>query len=681
MTELWSEMAGDPAYRHVLLNHFPITGLAIAACVLAWGVLENRWSSIALGLGLCLLMSASAIAVLQTGEAAYPFLFDRLDGHGQGFLDAHADLAATWGRLLPANALLAAAAIALGLRRIDWRRRVGLGVLLSSGIALAGAVVVAESGGRIRHAEFRTSPSAGEGGSIAGGPLAMRRLTEAQYRGAIADVFGAELEIAGRFEPEGRRDGLIAVSSAFATITPSGFEQYEGMAREIARQVVSPPLRDRAIPCQPSDPAAPDDACSEATLRRMGPRLLRRPLDDAEIAKRVAAARAAAVQLGDFDAGIELLVASLLVAPDFLFRIEAVKDGASADGGLSLTDATLASRLSYLLWNAGPDEALLARVSTKELSDPDVYSEEVDRLLASPRFEAGLRAFFDDFFRFDAFDELSKDPIRYPMFSARVAADAREQTLRTVVDHLLARDGDYRALFTTRRTFMTRVLGPVYALPVRTESGWEAFELPATGPRAGLLAHASFNMLNAHPGRSSPTLRGLHLREALLCQDLPPAPANVDFGLFNADDDPKYRTARERLEVHSSNTSCRSCHARTDPIGLGLEQFDGLGRFRSAENGAPIDPRGELDGRAFADAVSLGAAVAESPLLSKCLVESVYRYAVGRRATSGERSMLRGLERAFEDEGHRIAPLMRAIALSPGFRTATTANGEGERES
>ncbi|MBK7948092.1 MAG: DUF1592 domain-containing protein [Deltaproteobacteria bacterium] len=530
-------------------------------------------------------------------------------------------------------------------------------------------------------APLLTGCGAGDAPGVAGGPVAMRRLTESQYRAAIADVFGPEIEIAGRFEPDGRRDGLIAVSSAFVTVTPSGFEQYEGMAREVARQAVSEPLRDRWISCQPSDPAAKDDGCSEALLRRIGPRLLRRPLEAADIAPRVAAAGRAATELSDFHAGVELIVSSLLVAPDFLFRIEALEDDAPPGEPLRLTGASLASRLSYLIWNAGPDDALLARVAADELSDPEALAQEVDRMLASPRFEAGVRALFDDLFQFDAFDELGKDPIRYPMYSAKVAADAREQTLRTVVDHLVEQDGDYRALFTTRRTFMTRTLGPVYALPVRTETGWEAVELPASGPRAGLLGHASFNMLNAHPGRSSPTLRGLFLRESLLCQSVPPAPADVDFGLFNADDDPKLRTARDRLEVHATHATCRNCHKLTDPIGLGLEQFDGLGRARTAENGAPIDPSGDLDGRVFEDAASLGEALAESPLVPACLVENAYRYAVGRVATLDERPLLRHLERRFEAEGHRIAPLMRAIALSPAFQTATPASGEGQERS
>jgi len=534
-----------------------------------------------------------------------------------------------------------------------------------SRVILRATIVLLATGFLVQGCDNGAAPS------VVGGPVAMRRLSETQYRRVLGDVFGPEIQIAGRFEPDGRRDGLVAVASAFVTVTPSGFEQYEGMAREVARQVVTEPNRSRLISCAPPDPKVADAACSEAVLRQLGPRILRRPLEESEIGPRIIAAGEAADLVEDFYAGIELIVTSLLVAPDFLFRIESVAKGAGADGKSSLSDATLASRLSFLLWNTGPDDDLLAALAEGRLSDPESYAREVDRMLASPRFEEGIRAFFEDLFHFGEFADLGKDPIRYPMYSAKVAADAREQTLRVVIDHLVARQGDYRELFTTRRTFMTRTLGPVYALPVRAESGWEAMELAPGDPRAGILTHASFNMLNAHPGRSSPTLRGMFMREGLLCQSVPPAPADVDFGLFNADDDPRYKTARDRLEVHASGASCRNCHVLTDPIGLGLENFDGIGRYRPSEGGAAIDASGDLDGERFGDAVELGRALRENPLVGECLVETAYRYAVGRVPGLEERPLVRHLVRRFEQEGYRIAALMREIALSEGFQTAS----------
>jgi hypothetical protein len=224
---------------------------------------------------------------------------------------------------------------------------------------------------------------------------------------------------------------------------------------------------------------------------------------------------------------------------------------------------------------------------------------------------------------------------------------------------------------------MKRSLGPVYGLPVRVAEGWEDITLPSNNPRAGLLSHASFNMLYAHPGRSSATLRGVFMRESLLCQIIPEAPADVDFTQFSQDDSAEYKTARDRLEVHATESSCRKCHKLTDPIGLGLEVYDGIGRYRTAENGAPIDTSGDLDGATFNNPAELGAAFAASPLIGACLVQNLYRYAVGRKQTLQERSLLRYLEDNFVTTGHQVPALMREIATSEAFRTAThTETGE-----
>lgn len=157
MTELWNLLLENPAYRHLLLNHLPITGLAVAAGVLAWALFEDRWTAIVLGLVLVAACSLSGVLVLQSGDAAYPFLYDQLDGHGQAWLDHHAFLAERWGRCLPLNGGLALVAIAIGFRRLVWRRRLGFALLATTCASLVAAAVIAEAGGQIRHAEFRTS--------------------------------------------------------------------------------------------------------------------------------------------------------------------------------------------------------------------------------------------------------------------------------------------------------------------------------------------------------------------------------------------------------------------------------------------------------------------------------------------------------------------------------------------
>jgi hypothetical protein len=178
-------------------------------------------------------------------------------------------------------------------------------------------------------------------------------------------------------------------------------------------------------------------------------------------------------------------------------------------------------------------------------------------------------------------------------------------------------------------------------------------------------------MLFAHPGRSSPTLRGVFLREALLCQPIPEAPADVDFTQFVQDVAAVHNTARERLAVHATQASCKGCHILTDPIGLGLENFDGIGKFRTAENDARIDTSGEFDGRAFTGPAELGQAFAENPQVPASLVQNLYRYAVGREQTSGERAYLRYLEEVFAQRAYQMPALMREIATSEAFRTAT----------
>jgi len=248
--------------------------------------------------------------------------------------------------------------------------------------------------------------------------------------------------------------------------------------------------------------------------------------------------------------------------------------------------------------------------------------------------------------------------------------DAREQTLRTIVDHLLVRRGDYRDLFTTRHTFLSPALAVLYGVPV--SSGWTPYDVPADSPRVGLLTQVSFLALHAHPGRSSPTLRGKALRELLLCQRVPHPPPNVDFSKVE-NPDPSLHTMRERLTAHRSNPVCAGCHRIVDPIGLGLENFDGVGEFRNTEGGESIDASGTLDGRNFKDAVGLGQALHDDPALTSCLVSRMYSYGVGGAPANGEQTqaLLKYFDARFADDGYRVPDLMRTIALSEAFSEVT----------
>ena len=281
-----------------------------------------------------------------------------------------------------------------------------------------------------------------------------------------------------------------------------------------------------------------------------------------------------------------------------------------------------------------------------------------------------MRSLFADMLRFDTFGELSKDVELYPVFTSTVAQAMQEQTLQTLIQHLLVENADYRDVFTRESMPMERQLGMVYTVPVTSPQGWDAYRFSEASARGGLLSQASLLSLHAHAGSSSPTLRGLFVRETFLCQTVPPPPADVDFTLeegFAVE-----ATARERLTRHRSEPVCAGCHHLMDPIGLTLEQFDGVGMYRTRENGHVIDVSGELDGRKFAGAKGLGQALSEHRRVPECLVDTVYRYAGGPQDASVQRTLLESLTAHFAASGYRLRDLLQQIATSEDFYAVST---------
>jgi hypothetical protein len=504
----------------------------------------------------------------------------------------------------------------------------------------------------------------------------VRRLTPDQYRRSIEDIFGAGIQFDGRFEPDLRVNGLLAVGAGQVSVTASGFEQYDAMARSIAAQALDQAHRPVLLSCKPSSAAAPDDACAAQFLAKAGRLLFRRPLTPQELRIQIGVANVAAASLKDFYAGLETSLADLLVSPMFLFRQETIEPDSDHPGQYRVDALTKASRISFLLWNSGPDDALLRAAESGALNSKAGLDAQVARLLGSPRLEAGIRAFFSDMLGFDQFQTLSKDATIYPKFTANTVSDAQEQTLRTIIDVVLTRRGDYRDIFTTRKTFLTPTLGVLYGVPVENDAPigepekWVSFEYPQGDPRTGILTEASFVALHAHPGRSSPTIRGKALRELVLCQKIPDPPGNVNFSVVQDTSNPVYRTARERVTAHRTQPTCAGCHKMIDPIGLAMENFDGAAGFRTQENGARIDTSGELDGVTFADAAGLGRAVHDNPATAACLLNRVYSYASGHLPAKGESDWIRYLSKEFAANGYRVPDLMRVIATSDAFYRA-----------
>ena len=494
----------------------------------------------------------------------------------------------------------------------------------------------------------------------------MRLISQEQYFNSLGYVFGPDISVAAHFAPFRRTDGLLAGGSASAGVTIAQMQEFQRTARALAEQVVSPGNRAYLVPCTPRDDARADKDCARRFLLPVGRLLFRRPLDPATADAVVARSVDAANRLQDFYGGLAVALEGLLMSPQALFIADRAEPDPARPGQARLDAWSLASRLSFFLWNAAPDEELLRAAEEGRLDSEAGLAREVDRMLASPRLETGMRAFFDDMLRFDDLAVLTKDTGIYPNFGAETIADAREQTLRTLVDYLLVRKGDYRGLFTSSETFVSPSLAVIYG--IAAPPGWTAYTSPADSPRAGLLTQVSFLAAHAHPGRSSPTLRGKALRELLLCQTVPRPPPNVDFSLLE-DADSRLRTARERLDVHRSNPVCAGCHKITDPIGLAFEHFDGAGQFRATERGAPIDASGVLDGRRFEDLAGLSVALRDHPQLGACLVKRIYAWATGGPAQPSDKPMLEWLGEQFAADGYRLPDLLRTVALSGAFST------------
>lgn len=513
-----------------------------------------------------------------------------------------------------------------------------------------------------------TSAAAAQDTGGSHGP-ALRRLNEGQYLRSIEQVFGHGIRVPGRFAPPLREQGLLAIGEAHVSVSPSGLEQYELRAREIAEQALALP---GVRPNCANQGNRFDRDCAEQFLGKYGRLLYRRSLDAAELAGVVAVSQRAAATSGDFGKGLQAGLSRLLVSPYFIFRLERAAAAPDAMGRAVLDDTSLATRISFLLWDAPPDEELLAAAERGDLREDAKLAAQVDRMMASPRFEQGVRSFFFDMFGFDQFAGLVKDQAIFPKFNSELARDAQEQTLRTLVNLLVTEKGDYRDIFSTRKTFMNRGLAALYKVPAPSAGveGWAPYTFPDDSPRAGILSLAGFLMLDpTHEGKSSPTIRGKAVRELLLCQPVPAPPPNVNFSIVQDDSNPLLKTARQRLIAHQESPACAGCHALTDPIGLSLENYDGVGAFRSHEHDAAIDATGTFDGKPYVGLLGLSQRLRESADPPACLVQRLFEYGSGRAVGAGDNAWLESTITRFETDGYRLPALMRRIATSTALRS------------
>lgn len=499
-----------------------------------------------------------------------------------------------------------------------------------------------------------------------------QRLTSAQYGNAIRDIFGKDaagkdINVPTAIEVDSILDGFVAIGASVSTISPGGVEKYEKASFAIAQQVTADATRKALVlKCKPT--GLDDAGCAKETVTRLGRHVFRRPLTENENTRITKIFIDASAALGGFDRGLEYAIVAMLQSPHFLYRPQVGENDPAHAGQLRYSSLEMASRLSFFLWNSVPDEELLTAAEKGSLVNDEGIAAQIDRMLASPRAHEGLRAFVTDWLKLRALDNLTKDPTLFTYFSPELGPAAREETLRLFEHIVFELDTDFREIMTTRQTFVNAKLASMYAIPSPADEGFSLVEFPADSIRAGLLGHASILALHSHPRSTSSTLRGKFMRESLLCDVIPPPPANVNTGLPDAS--PDARTLRERMQPHLTDPVCKSCHVFMDPIGLALENFDGIGRYRAKELDAVIDASGDLDGIPFKNARSLAKAIHDSNKFAPCFVRKVFSYATAFRPTEADRATLDTLAWDFRASGYRVRELMKLVALSPAFRLA-----------
>ncbi len=409
-----------------------------------------------------------------------------------------------------------------------------------------------------------------------------------------------------------------------------------------------------------------EEACARDFIERFARKAFRRPLEAAEVDALVGLYQAGRKD-ADFKSGITLVVQGVLQSPNFLYRTELGE--APRDGNVTLTQHEIASALSYLVLAAPPDEPLLAAADTGALSDPNERERQVRRLLLDPRARDQLRSFVIQWMGLSNLGSVQKDNGVFPEFSIALRESMREETHAFIDQVLFEHDGSLRTLLDADFTVADARMAAFYGITERPDSP-KRLALAGTH-RAGLLTHASVLATYAHNDDSSPIRRGKLVMTRLLCQSMPPPPPEVVVSPPPRDES---STTRERVSMHTNNPGCASCHKTMDAIGFGLEDFDGIGKHRTTDNGKPVDANGELMTLAneslngpFNGGAELAHKVAQSPDFAWCANLQLYRYFVGRKEQPADSCAVDHTQKALEAKNMDVREQLVALVRSTSF--------------
>jgi hypothetical protein len=496
-------------------------------------------------------------------------------------------------------------------------------------------------------------------------PTPLRRLTKFEYANSARNLLGVTPTATADLPADEVTEGFNN-NAGVLTVSPLHAEKYVLVSEALAKEAVKN-LATLTGNCNTATRG--EDGCAMDFATAFGRRAFRRPTT-AEDRTALMAAYTAGRTGGTYAEGIEVMIRAALQSPHFLYRLETTTPTATA-AIVPLSSYELASRLSFLIWGAGPDDALLDAAGSGALADRTAVAARARTMLADPKARVAVTDFYNQWMGTSRLDITTKSATGFPAYTA-AARDAMKAETPAFVEYVLW-TGDHKlsTLLTSQTTFVTSALAPIYGV---TASGTtpQMVTLPAAQNRAGILTQLGFLSVQAHPDQTSPVLRGKFVRTKLMCQNVPPPPMDVDITVPDVTDAP---TARERFAAHAdAGASCKSCHQMMDPIGLAFEGFDAIGRFRTTENNVNIDLSGnilgsrggELDG-AFTGVRELATRLAGSDQVRDCVATQFFRYAAARTEEVPDGCSLTTLQDAFGASGGDLTELVVAMTQTDAF--------------
>ena len=500
-------------------------------------------------------------------------------------------------------------------------------------------------------------------GAVDAGASRMLRITRRQYNNAVDDLLGDTSRPADTFIPD-EMFGHFA-GNATSSVTLLGVEDYLNASEKITKNLAA-----RLSSIVPCDPAKGDEACARTFVTKLAARAYARPLATDEIDALMTVYRsleATATPAPTFADRLSLVIQAVLQSPDFLYQPE--KGQGTVAALMPLAPNELSRRMSLALWNSVPDETLLDAASSGALSTPANISTQVTRMMGDPRFLRAVDAFHAQWLGIHDSSAITKDPIVFPEFTPEVAAAAITET-REFIRHLF-QDGDGRlsTLLSAPFSYLNPALAKLYGVPYPgTGTAFVKVDLPAT-QRAGILTQPSVLAAHAHANQTSPVRRGVFVLTNVLCTQIPPPPPNVDTTPPNPDPN---ATTRERFAQHTAAPTCATCHRMMDPIGFGFEGYDATGKFRTTENGKPLDVSGSVTGTdvdgPFSGAIELVQRLQGSAQLKSCVSQLWLEFALQRVPAKEDACSLEQAQNGFSASGYNLRDLISSVIKSDAFR-------------